>query len=862
MSDNIVMPAHQSLALALIEAVLALASSSGEMTAVPPFVDHCRVGLRWVLPTLLHLFNDTSDAPEWFRACQAIDEEPLLFELDVALNKPVTSLLRMHGWYFKEPMLCALATPLTYVDPPVHGTLIATILMARMRSPDVFTDERCYKVGLELRRLAEPPRSGSGFAYAPPADLETLNSVAAIVQCLPVQGDTRDDEEVFSSTNGAQDTLIALGKLLHDSARRNVNADRPGVYGIQRGMRGPRVEADGLEDCEDLRQYLYVSSQDEDAADGHHGNLPPRVLTRSPSLDQSEDEGDECDAADWASEAEDEGNECDATDWASEGDADQPASDGDRWPIGSARVEIRLSPSATANERRAAIALAERPATHSQEDLDTGGEDLWIRAQKTDLGLGPLWWDAPRSSPYTKLSLVLVTVLGVGIRQLSRIALHSPRNRTQSGLRIYRCNGDITATLQVPLPTLAAPFAMSQCDPDWLHSSLERIVLPIHPTIAIWLAHTLIEVGARWESDDNETSHLVKMPSHRWAHTIDEMAKRLATAYPGMRATAGNTMGMHLAALTRAGTTDPGLACLVAPWLFKAASTQAIYTNVPMSQLARISINTQVKAWQALCEEKLDLPTPDITPLEGRVGSRRCLTPEAVRKGHSLLKGDAKRAMQLVVRSGRDAASRINTAVLLTVFELTAGRALRARRNIWRKGTTLSITSDYWTFADKGNHLRSLPLDDIDHMGLSRLADALRDAHHPDLGDEVRKSLAAAERTLRGENTGARSPPMGQLIVQKGKWLWRPVCMADLHNAWKAHGERISPAGLRYAARSVLAEGNYPPAAIDSLLGHHAWGREDFRPLHHSSGPLLRDTTMPLIRHLRNVFLNPHRTDE
>jgi hypothetical protein len=103
---------------------------------------------------------------------------------------------------------------------------------------------------------------------------------------------------------------------------------------------------------------------------------------------------------------------------------------------------------------------------------------------------------------------------------------------------------------------------------------------------------------------------------------------------------------------------------------------------------------------------------------------------------------------------------------------------------------------------------------------------------------------------------------MGQLVLQKGKWLWRPVCMADLQNAWKAHGERISPAGLRYAARSVLAEGNYPPAAIDSLMGHHAWGREDFRPLRHSSGPLLRDTTMPLIHHLRNVFLNPLRTDE
>jgi hypothetical protein len=846
MSDNIAMPSPQSLALALIEAVLALASSSGAMSTVPPFVDHCRVGLRWVLPTLLHLLDDASDGPEWFRTYQAIDEAALLFELDVALNKPATSPLRTHGWLIKEPLLCALAMPMTYVDPPVHGALIAAALITRMKSPKVFTDIRWYKVGLELRRLAEEPRFGSGFAYVPPADLESLDSAAAIVKRLPDQGDTRDDDEVFSSTNGAQDTLIALGKLLRDSARIGVNADRPGVYGILRGMRGPRVEADGLEDCEDLRQYLYVSSQDEDAADGHRGNLPPRVFTRSPSLDQSEDEGDECDATDWASEAE----------------ADEPASDGDRWPIGSARVEIRLSPSATANERRAAIALADRPAERSQEDLDAGGEDLWIRAQRMDLGLAPLWWDAPKSSPYTKLSLVLVTVLGVGIRQLSRIALHSPRNRTQSGLRIYRCNGDITATLQVPLPTLAAPFAVSQCDPAWLHSSLERIVLPIHPTIAIWLAHTLIEVGARWKSDDNETSHLVKMPNHRWAHTIDEMAKRLATAHPGMRATAGNTMGMHLAALTQAGTTDPGLAGLVAPWLFKAASTQAIYTNVPMSQLARISINTQVKAWQALCGKKLDLPTPDIIPLEGRVGSRRCLTPEAVRKAHLLLKGDAKRAMQSVVRSGRDAASRINTAVLLTVFELSAGRGLRARRGLWRKGTTLSVGCNYWTFADKGRHLRSLPLDGVDHMGLSRLADTLRDAPHPDLGDEVRKSLAAAERTLRGENTGARSAPMGQLVLQKGKWLWRPVCMADLHNAWKAHGERISPAGLRYAARSVLAEGNYPPAAIDSLLGHHAWGREDFRPLRHSSGPLLRDTTMPLIHHLRNVFLNPLRSDE
>jgi len=850
MSNDAAQSPH-AVATALINAILALASSSREMTIFPAFIDHCRIGLRWVLPTLLRLLDDTPDAPAWFLVCKSIHEETLLSELEIALNKPAKVPLRLHGWCKSEPLLCALAMQLTHIDPPVHGALIAAVLMMRMRSPHGFTDARYYGIGLELRRLTESPLSGSGFAYAPPAALETLNSAPAIVQCLPVRGDTRDDDEVFSSFSGDHtDTLIALGTLLREPTRINVNPDRSGIqgiHGIQLGMRGPKTEGGGLEECEDLRQYLYMSSLDEDVADGQRDSLPSRVFTRSPSLDQDDDEGDEGDA----------------TDWGSEDEAHVPVSDGDRWPTGSARVEIRLPPNATVNERRAAIALADRPAEHSQEDLDVGGEDLWIRAQKMDLGLARLWWDSPDQSPHTKISLVLVIVLGIGLQQLPRIALHGPGNRTQPGLRICRRGDSITATLLAPLPALAAPFAISQCDPAWLHPTLERIVLPIHSSIATWLAHALTESGADEINGGDGSSHLVGIPKHlKSARTIKAMAKNLARAHPGMRATAGNTMGMHLAALAQAGTTDQGLACLVAPWLFKTASTQAVYTNVRASLLGQIFMATQVKAWQALCGEELSLSMSGITPLEGRVGSRRCLTPEAVRHAHALLKGDVKRALQSKIRSARDAASRINTAVLLTVFQLTAGRGLRARRDLWRKGTTLSITSDYWTFTDKGNHSRSLPLDATDHRGFLLLANALRDAHRPDLGEEILTSLTAAERTLRGENTGARSPPMGQLVLMKGKWRWRPVCMADLHNAWKAHGECISPAGLRYAARSVLAESGYAPTAIDSLLGHHAWGREDFRPLHHSSGPLLRDTTMPLIHHLRNVFLNPLWTDE
>lgn len=837
---------------AMIDGAIALASISPEGAEVP-FLDHCQSNMRWVMPVLLLLLDGLPDlAPEWHRACQHLDRDALLIDLQNTIKPAPTHLAGMHGWRTTEPLMCALATSMGHVNPEAHGALLAAALVARITSPDRFDRHRCYSLGLELRRLAEPLASGhGGDTYEPPDDLDELDSLDAIIDRLPTASDQRGDDERFRGNDGAHnDTLAAVGVLLRATRNRNVNLDRSGTGGTThgtRGPRGPRAEAGDLEeDFEDLDTCLYPSPVDDEGEYVTGEIASPRAFVRSPIQLEREDESDDDDPEDWASND----------------DVEPQTADVALWPSGAARLETRVNPLASPNVRRAALANAEQPATGPQEDHDEG-EDLWVRTHRMDLGHAPRWWawDNGKNSQRrrSRLALVMVAVLGVALQKLSQVALRGPNNHTQPGLRISRREDAITGTLHLPLPHLAPPTIKPACDAQWIHPTGELIILPIHPTIAQWLADALIELGARWEvKSDSDTNHLLWLPPRlKLSQTVNVMARDLARAHPGMRATPGNLMGIHLAAMASEGTADRGLACLAAPWLFQKVSIQTRYTNVPSALIARIALQTQAHAWQMLCGQTLDLNAPGIAPSEGRVGSRRCPTTDAVQRSHRALRDDAHRAMHSPVRNAQDAADRINTMVLLTMFELTATRGVRARRGIWRHSSTLSMQSSFWTFQDKGRHQRSLPLDGVDHAALGRLADAFRDARHPALDDTVQAAWAKAERALRGASASSRSAPMGQLVLKKGAWCWRPVGMMDFYEALSAHGLRISVAGLRYAARSVLAEHGHSPQAIDSLLGHHAWGREDFRPLGHASGPWLRDATMPLIRDLRSQFFAP-----
>lgn len=839
---------------AMIDGAIALASIS-PATAAAPILDHCRAHMQWVMPALLRILDGLPGvAPQWHRACQHLDRDALIIDLKNAIKPAPPHLPNLHGWRTAEPLLCALATSMKNVNPDAHGALLAAALVARLTSPRQFNGQRCYCLGLEFRRLAEPLASSlGGDAYEPPEDMDQLDSLDAIIERLPTASDPRGDDERFSGNDGAHnDTLVTLGVLLRAAISQTIQRDRSGTGSTThgtRGPRGPRLEAGGLiEVFDDLDTCLTSSPADNESGYAQREIASPRTFVRSPIEQEREDENDEDDP----------------DNWATNDDVEQSTADVALWPSGAARLETRLDPQVPANVRRAALADAERPAIGPQEDLDAA-EDLSVRSHRMDLGLAHLWWawDQGDNNPWrrSRLALVLVSVLGVALQKLSQLALLGRRNQTQPGMRISSREGAISGTLHLPLPNLAAPIFQPVCDAQWLHPTGEFIVLPIHPTIARWLADALTGLGAQWASEEeSDTSHLLGLPRHlKLRRTVNVMARDLARAYPGMRATPGNLMGMHLAAMAREGTADRGLACLAAPWLSTTVAIQTLYTNVPSALIAQIGLRTQAHAWQMLCGQTLDLNAPGLTLPEGRVGSRRCPIPEAVRQGHAILRDDAQRAMHSPVRTAQAAARRINTMVLLTVFELSASRALRARRDLWRHSSTLSIHSLFWTFADKGRHRRSLPLDGADHAALGRLADAFRDARHPVLNSMVQAELIKAERSLRGEIAGSQSAPMGQLVLKNRVWCWRPVGMMDLYHAWSAHGLYMSPAGLRYAARSVLAEHGHAPQAIDSLLGHHAWGREDFRPLRHASGPWLRDTTMPLIHALRKELLAPKK---
>ena len=821
----------------------------------PGFILDCIFQLRWVMPTLLHLLDSIPDsAPPWFQAHPHNDRAATLSEINNILNRLRPTPLRLHGWLMREPLLCALATSTSYVDARVHGALIAAILVVRLKTPSRFDENRCYAVGLELRRLAEPLRDGSGrHAYAPPDDLDSLDSAEALLDRLPVALDTRPENETFSGHDGDHTaTLVRLGTLLRETARPFVNPDRTRPSSSHRGQRGPGGDESGLTQAEDLRELLGLSYVDEQvvelANDDRQVPPKPRVFIRSPALNQLADDTDEDEDELWH-----EGGNGEAS--------AEHSQDVCLWPTGSARIELPLPRRTSANERRLAIASVSLPLEKPAEDFDDG-ENLWIRLQRLDLGMAQRWWDwhqLGEDTPWrrTRLALTLVSALGVGLNNLSKLALCTKENKTRPGLRLYCQDALVTGVLEVPLPDLAAPITEPKCDRHWLHPTVEIISLPIHPAIAAWLAQALTTLGAHWLREDAEgVRYLTGMPRMKWKHMISAMANGLASLYPGMRATAGHTMGIHLAALAQAGTTDPGLTCLAAPWMFSSPSDQTLYTNAPLSLVREINLRTQVRAWKALTGQELDLNGSGIALKEGRVGARRCLTTAAVRKAHALLRRDVALAGRHRIRNAHDAAKRINSAVLLTVFELTATRGLRARRNLWQAEATLSVTSAFWTFCDKGNHLRSLPLDAVDLAALSRLADALREGRHPSLPDTVLQSLSAGERSLRGERTGSRSLSIGQLVMKKGLWVWRPVCMMDLYKAWAAHGVLMHPSGLRYAARSVLAAKGFAPGAVNSLLGHHAWGLENFRPLRATSGPWLRDATLPLIHHLRGAFLS------
>jgi hypothetical protein len=225
-----------------------------------------------------------------------------------------------------------------------------------------------------------------------------------------------------------------------------------------------------------------------------------------------------------------------------------------------------------------------------------------------------------------------------------------------------------------------------------------------------------------------------------------------------------------------------------------------------------------------------------------------------------VLEREARRTLRHEALSGSEVVEALNAQVRLVAFRLMASRGLRARQTAWLDSCALQCGLPFWTFVDKGHYRRSLPLDHVDHQDLDRLAKMLQRAAHDPRLEDTRIALEDAWAALAHGGTRRRGParpvgPLGQLKCNRaGRWVWAPLSIRDLTAALHRLGVRIALQGIRHSARSVLVQAEQTPAAIDSLLGHFGWAAEDFRPCRHHSGPLLRETVMPLIKILRATF--------
>jgi len=747
-----------------------------------------------------------------------------------------------HGFLRSHALAAAVAHTQVNVDAQAHLALLAAALIWRNRDDKNASDDLCYRMGLHLRTLTERP-SGCVSSYSAPEGLDGMNCVEDIVAALP-RSETRegrDDAEIFTAeTLEQRKALVALGALWRNGL--GVSPERPrGVSRRGHGTRGAKFSS--------LFDLIQERTRERSMIPGTDGSTP-KVIVRIPTaLTTSHDDDDDDEWDDQQGHAVHGGLPNDVR----------------RWPIAAAQIEDLIPAQADVSERRHALTIAiqgeldlhELASLSDEVSLDDGES---IRARQAALELAPLWWhETSHSSPADRgrerLAMALSSVLGIPPAALKQASLRKPNNHSQAGLRITRTHGQVSGSLLWALHIGHSPFSEETCDPMLVRPASPCVQLAIHPVIAEHIAQWLEARGSQWQRIDNNTQALAQPTEKlKLATALKTLVARLNRGNPGLKSTAGHASGFFLSALERDGTSDPALIHALSPGLRSNAPIASVYTNVTLSHLSTIYLRTQACAWWALTGESITCD-PAVAVRPGNVGSQRCLTRNAVQRGHMLLARDAKRCRRYPPRDAWEMAALVNAQVLLVLMRLIGSRGLRARRTLWSDPHALQCGLSYWTFVDKGNYRRSVPLDAVDQHDLQTLADILRRASwDPRLGEAACASLADAADAMQGKRTASEHGPIGQLRRSRSGWAWVPLTVGDITEAFKRHGLRMPPAGIRHTVRSLLAEEGHAPGAIDSLLGHHGWGGEDFRPFRHHSAPLLKATVMPLVHALRKHF--------
>lgn len=724
---------------------------------------------------------------------------------------------RMHGHLERAPFACAIAVPLLPAIEQAHLILLAAALAVHAAVPDA--GARWYTVGLVMRKLAEPTRSGAA-GYSAPFDLDEVDDIGNLLRRLDAlqdedgnaaDGFTPVDSEVqyAAELRHLRALLSNCHKVCLRMGTTHVSAPR-----TRSGIRGPQRDAAPLGFA--WRPQAAQGNQDEDL---------PAATWRIAEATESNDDLDAVISGVGPLERAD----------------------------AEALIEQVIPPSLPREEQRQAVqsALACQLVDLAPNiELDDTPESMFAATRRVDPCALVDWRRALRALPrparrWGWVGLILTVVLGIEPDHVRRLPLRLAARQRLSGLRFWRSpDGQIGAELSEPITPVHQRFAASLCTPSCIAPTSDWRVITVHPVVARWLAELLQSLGAQW------TPQGLRPPPGRWRpkRHLDALCSHVARG-PGLPIPRlGHLGGLHLAAIRASGIFDPATIRLLTPSLVIRVTPPIHYTRVTTNELQALAEAVQVTAWTWLTRRRLTLPQS--AGVADGVGSLRCATTLALGHAERILHEDVRRAGECV-HNAEAAAECVNAAVSRLVLQFTARYGLRARGPLWGSGLHLCAAHDYWTINDKGQHRRTLPLDAPERALVQELGQIFERAAHPTLGADAVDALRVASRNLLHGGAGADALTLGQLSLQHRTWQWRELAIADIEARLARGGLLFTLQAIRHWARSTLVRLKVPPERIAFLLGHHGYMQEEFRPFRHTSGPLLKVNLSPLIRQLQ-----------